>query len=547
MKDRTVESKPWEEQIADAAARFPVAMLLTLLNTFFVWLAVDGGSESRFLILAASGLAIPLSIASRLIVEKITRKRGVAHFLQVLSFGAFIALSVWFDGIVPREHFAWTYMLSLGAAWALAAWAQGLKRGKEALASSLAFGGFIGGMAAFGVGCGASLILGTLNMLFDAGFTEAFAVAWGSAVFTVGLGFAIAYALKEEPFVAPKAWKVLVGFIAFPVSLVFLAVLLAYALKCAVTASLPNGEINWLVGSATLLWLLMHPLLAVFEGRIFTVFRRVGPWCMAPLIALQAVAVAIRINAYGLTPMRYASVLLVVFAALYVIATAIRPTFADRSGLLFVAAMALFAGLSPWNVVDFGVEGQVKRLASFAERRDKGEKFDEAARFAIMDSWDFVKGYERVGNHWDTRRMAGFREGMESRDAEFEKEWGFKHLDRYGRSGGWHERHWGLYSALPNPIAIAGFSTMEKVSFRSENGKVFARSGRSGALAIDITDHVKAKMKETGDPKEFSIDLPGGGRIVVENINVYFKEDGEGVRIASAWGEGFAFGREGAL
>ncbi|MCR5415157.1 MAG: hypothetical protein K6F50_10590, partial [Kiritimatiellae bacterium] len=93
MKDRTVESKPWEEQIADAAARFPVAMLLTLLNTFFVWLAVDGGSESRFLILAASGLAIPLSIASRLIVEKITWKRGVAHFLQVLSFGAFIALS----------------------------------------------------------------------------------------------------------------------------------------------------------------------------------------------------------------------------------------------------------------------------------------------------------------------------------------------------------------------------------------------------------------------------------------------------------------------
>ncbi|MCR5413217.1 MAG: DUF4153 domain-containing protein [Kiritimatiellae bacterium] len=543
MNGKNGAAKHWMEQIAMAAARFPVAMLLTLFNTFFVWWAVDDGPESRWLVLAASGMAIPLSIASRLIVEKITWKRGFAHFLQALSFALFIALAAWFDGMSPREHFAWTYMLSLAAVWAFAAWAKGFRGESGTVVSSLAFGGFIGGIAALGVGCGTSLILVALNVLFDAGFGNAFAVAWGSAVFTVGLGFAIAYAPKNEPFACPKAWKALVGFLAFPIFLVFLAVLLVYALKCAVTVSLPDGEVNWLVGSATALWLIIHPLVAVFKGRIYTGFRRVGPWCMAPLIVLQAVAVAIRINAYGLTPARYASVLLVVFAAIHILATAIRPSFADGPGFLLFSAMALFAGLSPWNVVDFGVDGQVKRLESFAERRRNGEEFDEAERWAIMDSWDFVHGYDRVGNHWETRVVKNPGKEQAALMAEFEKEWGFKYLERpFGPSSRRIDApcHWVMLCRGPEkPIWISGFSRMEKVSFASDGGRVFAKTRRAGGPGIDITDAVKARMKEVDDSQDFVADTPDGCRVVAESIDICVTGGGDDAEIASASGDGW--------
>ncbi|RUT32831.1 DUF4153 domain-containing protein [Arsenicitalea aurantiaca] len=125
-------------------------------------------------------------------------------------------------------------------------------------------------------------------------------------------------ALRRPDFLA-RAVGFLGQFILAPVLFAYAGILLAYTVQIAVTGTLPQGMLGWMVlgyvvsGAAT--YLLLHPAF-MRERALVRLFRRIWFWLTLVPLGLFAVAVWIRVDAYGLTSERIFLVAGGVWAAL---------------------------------------------------------------------------------------------------------------------------------------------------------------------------------------------------------------------------------------
>src|SRR5690606_31332160 len=130
----------------------------------------------------------------------------------------------------------------------------------------------------------------------------------------------------ERPDVVATAGGFAAQFIAAPLLLIYATILHAYAVQIAATQSLPQGLLGWMVlgfvvaGAAA--WLVLHPPF-LRERPVPRLFRRFWFWLTLIPLVLLAVAIFVRLDAYGLTMERvlvalgglWAALLAVVFLA----------------------------------------------------------------------------------------------------------------------------------------------------------------------------------------------------------------------------------------
>ena len=159
-----------------------------------------------------------------------------------------------------------------------------------------------------------------------------------------------------------------IGFIAryiyVPLASVYLVILYAFAVKIGVQWDLPKGQIAWLVcwfvlvGVATKLTIYPlrdsgHRLLRLFDRGFF-------PALFLPA-GLLAIAVGVRVSAYGLTEERYLLILLTVW--LFVLAVFF--SFGGRRLVVVPLLLGVFltlASVGPWSAVDVSIRSQIARL-----------------------------------------------------------------------------------------------------------------------------------------------------------------------------------------
>ena len=341
----------WRTVVA-VALRFPAAFLLGLCNIWFIsWAALVSGDADKVpcALIYAAGLAIVASASAQLIGERANCRRKVALALQIVALAVFGLLAWSFLGCVKFEqHFIVSYYLTLAALVSALAWLLGFSQRRENVFALVLFAGGMALAAAVCVGAGISLVLVAVEKLFAEGIgSHIYETVWGGAFAFIGAEFFLAYATRKEEFVAPKVFKVLLVYVAFPIYLALLAVLWAYFAKCAILWNLPNGQINWLVSLASAFWMFFHFALAPFRTKLTDAFRRFGAFVLLPPMALQIVALAIRINAYGLTPARYGSILFVAFCLMFAALSLIRAGRWAGHAYLVLAAIAIFAAHSP--------------------------------------------------------------------------------------------------------------------------------------------------------------------------------------------------------
>jgi len=140
-------------------------------------------------------------------------------------------------------------------------------------------------------------------------------------------------------------------FILTPLLLIYALILLAYAGQIVITQTFPTGVIGWLVltfvvtGAAT--WLVLHPQF-LRERALVRLFHRSWFWLTVVPIALYAVAVWVRIDAYGFTTERVILVAGGCWAALVSIAFLLRR--GDLRLIPGLAALVLVViSIGPWN------------------------------------------------------------------------------------------------------------------------------------------------------------------------------------------------------
>jgi len=157
--------------------------------------------------------------------------------------------------------------------------------------------------------------------------------------------------LREPDFIA-RAIGFLGQFVLTPLLLAYALILLAYTVQIVLTQTLPQGVLGWMVlgfvttGAAT--WLLVYPPF-MRERFLVRILRGWWFWLTIIPLALYALAVGVRIDAYGLTPERMVLVAGGLWAALLTVVF-----LSGRGDIRLIPGLAalilLVFSVGPWNL-----------------------------------------------------------------------------------------------------------------------------------------------------------------------------------------------------
>ncbi len=171
---------------------------------------------------------------------------------------------------------------------------------------------------------------------------------------------------QENPDFLTQAIGFLGQYILTPLLAVYTLILVAYTVQIAITRTLPVGVLGWLVlsfvvtGAAN--WLVLHPVF-VRKNVLSRLFRRTWFWATLLPLALFALGLFERIDAYGLTPERMLLIGGGVWAVLLALFYLLPGGYGDirlipgLAGLVF-----LVLGFGPFNLLAAPVNDQAHRF-----------------------------------------------------------------------------------------------------------------------------------------------------------------------------------------
>lgn len=162
---------------------------------------------------------------------------------------------------------------------------------------------------------------------------------------------------------------------------------------------MPSGEMNWYGSFALLAFAVLWMGLRTHESPLVQRFVRWGWALLVPVTIVQAIGVWIRLNAYGITPLRYLALALLCLGIFALILAAVR---AQPAVLFAVAGVVVLAiTVSPLSALDVSTYDQQHRLNAAltqAGMLDHGiivpssGDVDEDTAVRIAGSYDYLVG-----------------------------------------------------------------------------------------------------------------------------------------------------------
>jgi len=268
-----------------------------------------------------------------------------------------------------------------------------------------------------------------------------------------------------------------IGFIAryvyVPLASVYLVILYAFAVKIGIEWDLPKGQIAWLVcwfalvGVATKLTI--YPLRET-GNRLLRLFDRLFFPALFLPAGLLAIAVGVRVHAYGLTEERYLLILLTVW--LFAIAAFF--TFGGRrlvvAPLLLGVLLTLASG-GPWGAVETSIRSQIARLEPILVdngllTEDRLAPLDKSVPFETSKRISGIVTYLAAGHR--RQRFIEWLDGRES-GLELRKDWNTKEFaEALGLPfvGNWQKRpEFRVTLKQPSVLPVTGYDVMMRHRF----------------------------------------------------------------------------------
>ena len=391
--------------------RFPLPVALAVLQAVLV-ISWEGDYLQIFAFLL---LALLAALAADLLAESRgwSRPKGLALSLSLVLLLALRAFTL----PATTEAIVVALLLPLlPAGLLLLGCAPFLTR----LEASDAFWDFNRGLwqsAAFGLLVGV-IIAGGLHALYAA-FEALFEVRIARVMYSCNwtLGLALIWPLQAmsgiprgfkdpEKNYCPTWARYLISFFFVPFTIAYLLLLYAYGLKVLFAWNLPKGELGFLVagcaafGAAS--FLLAHPLRDSGNVLVRLFCRFFHPALLVPA-GLLLLAIAVRIEAYGVTEPRY----VVAVFGVWLLGVSLAFTFQRQARLvllpLSLACLLILGSFGPWGSVGVSTDSQIARLERLLARNallteGKALRADSAIHRAEEAEISAVAGYfSRMG------------------------------------------------------------------------------------------------------------------------------------------------------
>ncbi len=165
----------------------------------------------------------------------------------------------------------------------------------------------------------------------------------------------------------PKFLVILVSNIAIPLISTYTVVLFAYFIKILVTLHWPSGQLGPMVLIYSAAGLLVYVLASILENRFAILYQRFFPKVLIPIVIMQMISVAIRLNAYGVTESRYYVTLFGIFSIVIGILLSFKPVTKNRYIALLAAGFAIFSVLPPLDAFTVSRVSQINRVEGILE------------------------------------------------------------------------------------------------------------------------------------------------------------------------------------
>lgn len=166
----------------------------------------------------------------------------------------------------------------------------------------------------------------------------------------------------------PRFLEILVSYIAVPLVAAYTLVLVAYFLKILFTLNWPSGQLGGMVLAYSAAGLLIYVLASLPQNRFVVLYRLIFPKMLIPIVIMQLISVAIRLNAYAVTESRYYVVLFGIFSLVCGVMLSLKPVSRNSMIALLAAAFAIFSVLPPVDAFTVSRVTQINRLENMLEQ-----------------------------------------------------------------------------------------------------------------------------------------------------------------------------------
>lgn len=282
---------------------------------------------------------------------------------------------------------------------------------------------------------GAGLILAAINYLFvevDDSILMAVMGFFGILIFA---NVFVAYATsKEENQALSKLYKIVVKYVLFTIYAALILILYLYFIKCLVVQQWPVHTYVF-VSSAVLAFLFFYfTLLKYREEKIIGFFYKFGYLFLIPLIVIQIISYAIRVNAYGFTGWRVASLVYIVFSVIVVILAGIKSGKYMKLSLPVFSALLIVVSCTPFNPVTFPIKNQMARVGKIIGKHgyvlEKGLSIPDGNEiFTISEKAEIVDKFFYLGTLSDTPEW--LQSNYKNRNERFKEIFGFEYRTDY--------------------------------------------------------------------------------------------------------------------
>jgi len=344
-----------------AVSRFPLTVICLIVATSLVWYMISLHKNPDIFIeklLFTCLLGAFLGVAAQFSCERFERLAKLRLWVYVtaaLLVGAYY-LSLGSSQSIEFDVQIRTFV-AVFAMFSLALFIPSYKNGFDfdSLALIHFKAAFTSGLYSAVLSAGCASIIATIDILLFNINEDAYAYTMS----TIWILFAVLYYLSLLPRFNsqaqadreyaqnesnyPRLLEILVSYIAIPLVAVYTMVLVAYFIKILVTLNWPAGQLGPMVLAYSAAGLIIYILAGRLENRATLLYRLVFPKILIPIVIMQLVSVAIRLNAFGVTESRYYVALFGLFSIVCAVLLSLKPM--ARNSLIVVLA-AFFAILS---------------------------------------------------------------------------------------------------------------------------------------------------------------------------------------------------------
>ena len=202
---------------------------------------------------------------------------------------------------------------------------------------------------------------------------------------------------QDEEISVPKIYRTIIHKGLFYIYLLLIFILYLYILKVILIHKMPVGKFNWFGCFSLFFYIFFYLSVDETDGLIQEKFKKYGAFIMIPILIMQVIGLYIRISNYGLTTLRYMSIVFILMGLVFVVNSIIKqPVKRSFIGIIILSLLFTCTPLNIFDVPNRNQEHILKNTLSEAgaynnDKLDENVKIDKKYMAKIESCYDYLQ------------------------------------------------------------------------------------------------------------------------------------------------------------